>query len=109
MTLYTLPNATGGVDEAVVGLSAQVPIFTPMFLFFIFGVVLLGGSTAQKKRSGTVDMPFWTVLASMSILITSLLLSIKPGLIQLQVLSIVVVITIFSGVWFFLDRNRNEF
>jgi len=105
---YTIPNMTEGVDQALVGIAEQVPSFPIMILVFIWGVVFLGGVMKQKQRLGYADFPMWTTMASFSCLVVSLLMSVREGFITLQVLSIVVVVTIFSAVWLFLSKGRLE-
>ena len=106
--LYELPNATTGIDDIAVQVVTAVPGYTPMLLMFIFLVVFMGGVGRQKARSGTADYPMWAVLASISTFFSTLLLSMISGLIALEILVIVVVITIFSAVWLFLDRKQSE-
>lgn len=106
--LYDLPNATGGIDNIAVQLFAQVPAMTPLLLFFTFCVVWLGGVSLQKTRSGTADYAMWAVVGSLSTFMLALLLSTITGLLNVLWLTIVIVITIFSGVWFFLDRKQSE-
>ena len=108
MTLYTPPNLTEGIDDAIIGTAATVPSFIPMFLVFIFGVVFLSGVINQKRRTGNADFPMWSVVASLSTLMMSMPLTLKAGLINLPTLSVVVVVTIMSGFWLFMNRNRNE-
>ena len=98
MPIYNIPNLTSGLDDALVNTIAEVPIFTPMFLLFIFGVVLIGGMTLQKKRIGSVDMPMWVTIASLSTFMISLPLTLRAGLIDITTLSIVVTITLSSGI-----------
>jgi len=85
-----------------------VPSFIPALLVFIFLVVLIGGTINQKRRTGTIDMPMWTAIASLVTFVTSLILSLSAGLIQIETISIVIAITILSGFWLAFDRNRNE-
>ena len=106
--LYDLPNATSGIDAILVQTINIFPAFTPLLLLFVFFVVFLGGIGRQKQRTGTADYPVWSVIASLSMLMVSLILSISAGYIRLDWLVIVVVITIFSGVWLFLDRRAGE-
>jgi heme/copper-type cytochrome/quinol oxidase subunit 2 len=108
MVLFDSPNLTGGIDDAIIGTVTAVPIFMPMFLLFVFFVVLIGGANAQNKRIGRMDIPMWTTIASLSTLVISLPLTVIEGMIQLTTLSVVVVVTIMSGFWLFFDRNRNE-
>jgi len=114
MALYNIPNASGGLDNFMVDLISEVvptgltSVFIPMFLFFVFGVVLIGGTTAQKRRSTTVDLPMWFTMASLSTFMVALPLTLRSGLIDITTLSIVVAVTLMSGVWLFFDRNRRE-
>ena len=114
MALYDIPNASGGIDNFMVDLVSEVvptgltTMFIPMFLFFVFGVVLIVGTTAQKRRSVTVDLPMWFMMASLSTFMVSLPLTLRGGLINSPTLSIVVAVTLMSGIWLFLDRNRRE-
>lgn len=108
MTLYTLPNATSGVDAIAVQTATQVTSLTPLILAFVFFTVWLGGTARQKARTGTADYAMWCVVASLGMLITSLIMSMISGLIQLEWLAIVITVTIFSGVWLFLDRKAQE-
>lgn len=108
--VFNLPNnsASGG-DTLIVDTVSVVPSFTPLLLAFVFFVVFLGGILRQKDKSvGGADYPMWATIASLATLMTSLILSVISGLIQLEWLVIVVVITIFCGVWLFLDKRGSE-
>ena len=104
---YTFPNGTRP-DDILIQTQSAVNVFIPMFLFFLFFVIFLGGTSRQKMRTGTADYPMWAVVSSLSILIISLLLGVVSGLISLGTTVIIVVITISSGAWLFLDRKINE-
>lgn len=106
--LYNLPNATTGFDDIAVQTISALPSFTPLLMVFVFFVVFLGGISRQKMRSGFADYPMWSVIASMSAFLIALMLSLYEGLIHLDWLVVIVVVTIFSGVWLFLDRKQSE-
>lgn len=108
MPLYNIPNKTTGIDDILIELVGEVPSFMPSLLFFVFMVVFLGGSVSQKKRTGSADTPMWAVIASLSTLMVTLPLTITAGVINPITLSILVVITIASGFWFFMSRSRSE-
>jgi len=108
MAIYDLPNATTGIDSMLLQVMGEVTIFIPMFLLFIFCVILIGGITKQKRRLGNADIPMWVTLASLGTLMVSMPLTLTTGLIEPEYLAILVVITIISGLWLFLDRSRNE-
>jgi len=105
--LYTLPNATTP-DSILVQVVTTLPSFTPLLLLFVFFVIFLGGIGRQKARLGTADYPMWSVVASLACLMVALLMSVISGVIKLDWLVIVVVVTIFSGVWFFIDHKQSE-
>jgi hypothetical protein len=105
--VYTLPNGTT-LDTIGVQTITAVSNFTPLLLAFVFFIILLGGSARQKSRTGDADFPAWSTVASMSTLMLALLLSTITGVIQLGWLVIVTIITIFCGVWLFLDRRQSE-
>ena len=106
--LYELPNATGGMDEIVVQTVTAVPGFIPLLLVFIFFVVFLGGVARQKARTGTSDYAMWATVASLSTFLVTLIMTLIEGLVRLDWLVIVVVITIFCSVWLFLDKKQSE-
>ena len=71
MSLYQEINLTSGIDDALISLAQNVPVFPIMILIFVFGLVLMGGASAQKKRTGTADIPFWAILSSLSTFMVS--------------------------------------
>jgi len=108
LSLYTLPNSTAGADDILVDTISAVPGFAPLLLAFVFFIVFLGGISRQKARSGTADYPMWSVTASLSTFLVALIMSLVEGLIRLDWLIIIAVITIFCGVWLFLDKRGGE-
>jgi len=106
--LYDLPNATSGMDAILIQTMAVSPALTPMLLLFVFFTVTLGGIVRQTIRTGSADYPLWAVIGSMSMFLIAMIMSITAGLIRLDWLVIVIVITIFSAVWLFLTRRGGE-
>lgn len=106
--LYTLPNATTGVDDILVQTQDAIPSFVPLLLFFVFLVVFLGGIVRQKSRTGTADYPIWALMGCLSVFFVTLLMSVIQGLIDIALLGIVIFLTIFCAVWFLLDRRPQE-
>ena len=106
--LYDLPNATGSADAVLYQTVTALPSFIPLLLVFVFFLVMLGGISRQKARTGTADYPMWSVVASLSTFLIALILTLNSGLINIRWLVIVVVITIFSGVWLFLSKKMGE-
>jgi len=108
MSLYDQPNLSTGIDDALISTAQAVPSFPIMILVFIYLVILLGGTNNQKRRTGSADYPFWTVLAGITTSFSALLMTVGEGLINLTTLSIVFAITILSGIWFFLSKTKGE-
>ena len=111
MTNYTFnfPNGTLGYDYTLQGLSNQQNFpFANMILLFVWLIVFLGGFTIQNRRTGRADGSIWATLASVTTLVTSLILTIKSGYIEPWVLGLVVGVTIASGIWLFMSRGANE-
>ena len=106
--IYDQPTLTGGIDEQLIEVAAAVPSFPIGILFFVWGVVFLGGSASQKTKNGYADTPMWAMMASLSTLIITLLMSLSVGVINIMVLGIVVSITVLSGLWFFLSKGKGE-
>jgi len=107
MSLYNLTNATTP-DDILVGVSTSIPVFPIMLLVFVWFIVFIGGSQRQTARYGYADVPQWAVLASMSVFLLSLMMTVIGGIISLQTLVVVVAITILTGVWFFMSKGRIE-
>ncbi len=106
--LYNLPNSTSGADAIFLETTTVFPAFVPLILFFVFGVVFLGGIGRQRVRTGTADYSAWAIIASIATLLPALLFSVSAGYIQLDWLVIVVSLNLLSAVWFFLDRKISE-
>lgn len=109
MALYNIPNLTSGFDDYMVSTMGEVTVFVPMLLFFVFAMVFMSGFTAQKRRSGFGDAPFWALISSMSTFFIALILTLKEGLIDpIKTFPIVIGVTLICGIWFFFDQNRRE-
>lgn len=108
MVLFNPPNLTSGIDDALISLVQEVSILPVMILVFVYFLILLSGSANQKSRTGSGDYPFWSVLAGLTITFLALIMTIGTGIIDLTTLSIVISITIMSGVWFYLSKQRGE-
>lgn len=106
--LYNLPNSTSGIDTIATQTVSAVPAFAPLLFLFVFGVVFLGGITRNKAKTGTADYPLWATVASLMTMFTALILSITSGIIQLDWLTYIVLLTIGCGVWLFLNRKVTE-
>lgn len=105
--IFQQPNLTSGLDDAVIEVATIVPAFPIMTLFFTFFFVLIGGITSQNKRVGYADTPMWALMASLSILLEALLMTIKP-ILPAWVLGVVVALNILCGFWYFMSHGKGE-
>ena len=106
--LYNMPNMSNGMDNALTGLAGEVSIFIPMFLVFVWLVIFLSGTQAQKRRTMTADMPMWATLSSIATLMITLALTLASNLVSIFTLSLVVIVNIICGAWLFLDKTNRE-
>ena len=107
MSLYNLTNGTTP-DEVLIGTASSVPVFPIMLLVFTWFFVFIGGSKRQTDRFGYSDLPQWSLLASLSILLLGLMMTFSAGLISPATLGIIIGLNILTGAWFFLSRGRIE-
>lgn len=108
MSLYNLPNATGGMDDILIQVVTEIPSFMVMTTMFIYLFVFIGGMGLQSKRTGLADAPLWSTLGLISASFLNLIFSLGTGIIDPIVLGITIALTMFSALWLFLDRGRNE-
>jgi hypothetical protein len=108
MGLYNIPNMSGGIDDTLIDLATEVQALPIGLLIFTFLVVLLGGTAQQTRRTGSADWSMWSLMASLSVLLLSLLMTTRAGLIDMATLGIVVALNVLAGIWFFMSSGRNE-
>lgn len=109
MTIYAQPNLTGGIDSVLIDIASSTHGAFPIgILIFTFFIIVLGGTSSQNRRMGYADYPMWILLASFSILMLSLFMTIKLGLITITTLGIVIALNILSAFWYFMSNGKTE-
>ena len=108
MALFNEPNMTSGFDELLTSTANSVPAFPIMILVITYLLILVGGTSNQKRRIGSADYPFWNVLAGLTTTFLALLMTIGVGMIDGMTLGIVIAITLMDALWFFLSKQRGE-
>ena len=111
MTHVTLPadsgfNFTEGLDQLFFYVASEVPIFIPMILFALFIVIMLGGFFSQQRQGGRGDFLMWGAIAGYITTGAAYILSLISGLISLQTVIIVLVITVVMNAFYLLSRDR---
>ena len=107
MPIYDLPsmNTSSGLDGLLIETAGASTLFIPMFLFFVYSLVFI--TTFRKQReSGAGDAPLCSTIAGVITTIIALMLSARTELMNMFILTIVIVVTIFSGIWLFSSRDR---
>ena len=105
---YDFPNMSGGIDSTLVDIAGTVPVFIPLLLVFVFGMMFIGGMITQTRKKGYADLPLWATLSSIGTLLVALALSLVEGLMNTVILAIVIVITILSFMWLVLGSTNRE-
>jgi len=105
MVTYNFPNGTTP-DEVLVGVSGAIPGFPILILVFSWFFVFLSGAISQNKRQGYTDMAQWSVMASLSTLLLSLIMTINAGMIPLEILIVTISLTIDTCIPKFRDCSK---
>jgi len=98
-------NTTAGPHTLFVYAAEIVPSFIPMVIFAIFLIALLGSYFSQRRLTGSGDFPASFAAASFISTIIAFVMSLLPGLINNNVVIIMVVISVLSVVWLYLSRG----
>ncbi len=106
MTYETInqANVTGSAGLFVY-VADVVPIFTPMLLFSIFMVAMLGSYYSQKRLDGRGSFLTSLAVASYMTTIISYFMMLVPGLINVLTLSITTVVTFISTILLLFFRE----
>jgi len=103
---YELPNISNqGFDTAIVGIATAVPAFTPVFLFSIYLMIILGGMVAQRNKEGYYSFAMWSTLGSLATLMISLGLTRIEGIITPTMLLVNIVVVLLSGIALFFPED----
>ena len=107
-TLTEYINETGrtGLDGTLVYVATVEPLFTKLVLFGFFLIGFLGSIFSQWRLRNRVEFPGSFFAAAVSTLVVAVLMNLIDGLISLQTLIIVVVITIVSYIWLLIAKDR---
>lgn len=93
--VYNLPNATTP-DGQFGQIVSQVPSVPIALLFFIYGVTLLAVHFGHKKSTGVSNFASSTVWSGLVTTISSLILFLIGGIINIEIVYFCMSITIIS-------------
>jgi drug/metabolite transporter (DMT)-like permease len=107
MPSYTLPNFTTNSTllELVKYESEQVGFLVPGLLFFIYFTIVAAGYFSEQRRTGGGNFPMWLAIGGLITTVGSFFL-LMAGIASLEVVTILIVITIASSLWFLLSKDE---
>ena len=106
MVDYTLPSANlTSPDQLLAYTSGQIPILFPLILLFIWVVIALSGYFSQERKLGRSSFAQWGAIASLITTTGAFVLFLIPGVLNIETVSISVVVTIIFGFWFLFDSG----
>lgn len=103
---YELPsNTTNTLEELLAYQSGQIPILWPMILLLIFVTILGSGYVYLEKKTGKGRFSMWFAIAGLITTTLAFILFLIPGLINLEVVSICVIVSVVGGLWFLFSAE----
>lgn len=106
MVNYQLPNENiTGLDNLFSYTSGQIPLLIPGILFMVWIIIALGGYFSQERSRGKGSFAMWNTIAGVIVSISSFILFLTPGLMNLETLTIIITITIASAFWFIFSSD----
>jgi len=99
-------NLSKGVDQFLIYIQDQVPIFVPMMLFAFYIIIALAGFFSEERLKGNGDFPMWLAIAGVVTVGLTFVLNTVEGLINLTTMVIVFTVTVLSAIFFFLSKDR---
>jgi hypothetical protein len=105
---YTTIDETNitGISGLFLYAADVLPSFMPMVFFAIFMIAMLGTFFAQKRLEGRSDFLSSFAAASWFTTIVAFILSLVPDLVNFFTLSVLIVLSIISGVLLLTSGER---
>jgi hypothetical protein len=105
--LYSLPENVTEPDVLLVKITEQVPGLVPALLFMIWAIITIGGYFTQERRIGTGHFPMWFTIGGLITTTISFILYLIPGLLNLEMVIILIAVTFGSAMWYFLASRSD--
>ena len=98
-------NVTSGTDRIFLYVADVVPIFTPMMMFSIFIITLLGTYFIQRRLSGQANFASSFAVAGYFTLVIAFFLTLLEGMVNALTLSVCVIVAIIGTAWLLLSNE----
>ena len=98
-------NTSAGMHTLYIYANDVVPIFTPMILFGLFMVMLLGSYFAQIRMRGDANFSASFAVAGFFISVVATFMSLIPGMINLTTMVVCYGLAMIGFLWLVLDKN----
>lgn len=107
MTYPTLDaiNTTAGPHTLFIYANSVVPILTPLILFSIFIVALLGSYFSTLRLRGDANLSSSFAVAGFFVAVVSTFMSFIPGFVNLTTMVICYGVAMIGFLWLIFDKN----
>lgn len=111
MTHYTELNDFGNQSEGLHVMfqyvADVVPMFFPFVLFAFFTIIMSATFFSQERLRGRGDWASSFAVAGFSTVIAALSLSLVESIINIQTLTVTILISIVGVVWLFMSSKQD--
>lgn len=98
-------NTSEGLHTFYTYVNSTVPIFTPMVLFGLFMVMLLGSYFSALRLRGDANFSSHFAVSGFFISVIAVFMSFIPGMINLPTMVICFGVAFIGFMWMMLDKN----
>ena len=98
-------NTSAGLHTFYIYANNIVPIFTPMVLFGIFIVALLGSYFSTLRLRGDANFSASFAVAGFFVSVVAVFMSFIPGMINLMTMVTCFGVAFIGFMWLILDKN----
>ena len=110
MAYQTLDNFSASSSEEGLGMllvyvANIVPLFIPLVLFALFVITGVGTFMFQEKSKGSGDLPSSFAAASVLVALTSFLMTLIDGLINLTTIIVCFVVAVIAVIFLFISKE----
>lgn len=107
---YTLPpnnltNGSAGIESILTYEAQQIPALMPSILLLLYVVILGAGYFADQRRTGRGKFAMWSAIAGLITTTGAFILFLYNGLINIEVVIIVLLITVVSVAFFLFSSD----
>lgn len=99
-------NTSEGIHSYYIYANSIVPILTPLILFAIFIVALLGSYFSQLRTRGFGNIASSFAVAGFIVAVVATFMSFIPGLINLTTLIVCYGISLAGFLWVIFDKRN---